>query len=214
MKLYGYWRSSAAYRVRIALNLKEIHCEHESVHLVKDGGEQHQPHYQELNVMELVPTLVDGDIKLNQSLAILEYLEKQYPETALLPEDVAQQMQVRAFALDIACDIHPVNNLRVLQQLAQMGHDEEQKQQWYLHWLAVGFAGIEQKLAQTAGYFCFDDTITWADICLIPQVYNALRFKLDMTKYPNIMTVYENCMALDEFKQASPEQQADAVVSS
>ena len=212
MKLYGYWRSSAAYRVRIALNLKGLECEQESVHLVKDGGEQHKADYQALNANELVPTLVDGELKLNQSMAILEYLEAKYPEVSLLPEGMAAEMQCRALALDIACDIHPLNNLRVLQYLSgTLEVSDAEKTAWYHHWLHVGFSAFEKTLAKTAGEYCFGDTVTWADICLVPQVYNAERFNSNMSAYPKIVEICQRCNALEAFKQAAPEQQPDAV---
>ncbi|GHB60076.1 maleylacetoacetate isomerase [Psychrosphaera saromensis] len=212
MKLFGYWRSSAAYRVRIALNLKQLSCEHQSVHLVKNGGEQHQSDYQTLNPNELVPTLVDGDFKLNQSMAILEYLEQKYPETALLPKTLEQQMLCRAIALDIACEIHPLNNLRVLQHLAaELQQDEQGKVDWMLHWLQVGFTSLEKSLTTTSGLCCFGDSPTWADICLVPQVYNAERFKLDMTPYPQIVKIVKYCRSLPAFIDAAPENQYDAV---
>ncbi len=211
MKLYGYWRSSAAYRVRIALALKGVGYQSIPVHLVKNGGEQHQAVYQALNPAELVPTLVDEELTLNQSLAILEYLDARYPEPALLPADAAQAAQVRALALDIACDIHPLNNLRVLQYLTgPLGLSEQQKTEWIHHWLATGFQALEQRLAETAGKFCIGDKVSLADLCLVPQVYNALRFQLDMSPYPVMMAIYQHCNQLDAFQQAAPEAQPDA----
>lgn len=212
MKLHGYWRSSAAYRVRIALNIKGLEAEHCPVHLVNNGGEQHSAGYQLLNPAELVPTLEDGDLSLNQSLAIIQYLEDRYPQVALYPADPAQKAAVLAFALDIACDIHPLNNLRVLQYLTgPLALSETQKMQWIKHWLAVGFTALEKRLAATAGRYCFGDSVTLADLCLVPQVYNALRFQLDMTEYPLINAIYQRCNALEAFQKAAPEQQADAV---
>ncbi len=211
MKLYGYWRSSAAYRVRIALNLKQLSFDNLPVHLVKNGGEQHSDSYKALNPAELVPTLVDGDLSLNQSLAIIEYLDEMYPVSALLPEDAAAKAKVRALALDIACDIHPLNNLRVLQYLTgPLALTEQQKQAWITHWLNTGFTALEQRLALCAGQYCFGDSVTLADICLVPQVYNAQRFALDLTPYPHIRAVYHNCMQLAAFALAAPEQQPDA----
>ncbi|GAB2995053.1 maleylacetoacetate isomerase [Psychrosphaera aestuarii] len=211
MKLFGYWRSSAAYRVRIALNLKQLDCELISVHLVKDGGQQHSKDYQELNPNELVPTLVDGDFTLNQSLAILDYLEQKYPQSPLLPTNIQDNVKAKALAFDIACDIHPLNNLRVLQYLTNdLNQDDDSKATWYKHWISVGFASLEKSLARTKGLFCYGDEISWADICLIPQVYNAERFNVDMTPFPNIMEITSRCRALPEFWNASPEQQEDA----
>lgn len=211
MKLYGYWRSSAAYRVRIALALKGVGYQSIPVHLVKNGGEQYQAVYQALNPAELVPTLVDEELTLNQSLAILEYLDARYPEPALLPADAARAAQVRALALDIACDIHPLNNLRVLQYLTgPLGLSEQQKTEWIHHWLATGFQALEQRLAETAGKFSIGDKVSLADLCLVPQVYNALRFQLDMSPYPVMMAIYQHCNQLDAFQQAAPEAQPDA----
>jgi maleylacetoacetate isomerase len=211
MKLYGYWRSSAAYRVRIALNLKQLSFDNVPVHLVKEGGQQHSDAYKALNPAELVPTFTDGDVSLNQSLAIIEYLEEMYPEPALLPEDVAKKAQVRGLALDIACEIHPLNNLRVLQYLTgPLALNETQKLAWINHWLATGFAALEQRLARSAGPFCVGDTVTMADLCLVPQVYNALRFAHDMTAYPLISRIHHNCQQLAAFALAAPEQQPDA----
>ncbi len=211
MKLYGYWRSSAAYRVRIALNLKQLTFEHLPVHLLKNGGEQHSAGYKLLNPAELVPVLVDGDTSLNQSLAIIEYLDEMYPQPAFLPPDAAAKAKVRALALDIACDIHPLNNLRVWQYLTgPLALSEQQKLDWITHWLHTGFMALEQRLNQSAGQFCFGDEVTLADICLVPQVYNAQRFALDMTAYPRIGAVYHHCQQLAAFALAAPEQQPDA----
>ncbi|PIW62362.1 maleylacetoacetate isomerase [Shewanella sp. CG12_big_fil_rev_8_21_14_0_65_47_15] len=216
MKLYGYWRSSAAYRVRIALNLKGISAEQLSVHLVRDGGEQHKAAYSALNPLELVPTLVVGDEEdsdvLSQSLAIVEYLDELYPQTPLLPASALERAHVRAMALTIACEIHPLNNLRVLQYLTQtLGVDETAKNSWYHHWVASGFAALETLLVRHSGRYCFGDAITIADICLVPQVYNAQRFNVDLTPYPNIMRVWAECHQLAAFAEAAPERQADAV---
>jgi maleylacetoacetate isomerase len=215
MKLYGYWRSSAAYRVRIALNFKQLSYENIPVHLVKNGGEQHSAEYKALNPAELVPTLVDNELSLNQSLAIIEYLDQMYPEPRLLPDDAAAKAQVRALALDIACDVHPLNNLRVLQYLTgPLALSEQQKQAWVIHWLEVGFAAFEQRLATCAGKCCVSDDVSMADICLVPQVYNAKRFGLDMTPYPRISAIVEHCQQLAAFALAVPEAQADAVTLS
>lgn len=212
MTLFGYWRSSAAYRVRIALNLKGLKYEQKSVHLIKDGGQQHADAYAGLNPNKLVPTLVDGEFSLNQSLAILEYLDIKYPETNLLPANLADNMKCRALALDLACDIHPLNNLRVLQYLTgPASQSEEQKMQWYFHWLEVGFTAFEKSINKVAGKFCFGDQVSWADLCLVPQVYNAERFNFDMSPYPTIQGVVAYCRSLDEFIKAAPENQPDAV---
>ena len=216
MKLYGYWRSSAAYRVRIALNLKGISAEQLSVHLVRDGGEQHKAAYSALNPLELVPTLtlddeLDADA-LSQSLAIIEYLDEIHPQSPLLPASALERAHVRAMALTVACEIHPLNNLRVLQYLTQtLGVDEAAKNTWYHHWVASGFAALETLLKRHSGRYCFGDTVTLADLCLVPQVYNAQRFNVDLTPYPNIMRVWTECNQLEAFADAAPERQADAV---
>lgn len=213
--LYGYWRSSAAYRVRIALNLKGLDYETRPVHLVRDGGEQHAPGYKALNPQELVPCLLDGDRVLTQSLAIMEYLDEMYPgaETALLPVDARGRAQVRALALAVACDIHPLGNLRVLQQLeAQFGASEAQRAEWSGHWIASGFKAIEAMLLDSAatGRYCHGETPGMADACLVPQVYNALRRKLPLDDYPTIRRIHQACNELEAFQHAAPEAQPDA----
>lgn len=173
MKLYSYFRSSAAYRVRIGLNLKNLAYETAPVHLVKN--EQQSEDYLKLNRSALVPTLVDGDLTLSQSLSILEYLDEQYPETKLLPNDVKERAKIRAFAQAIACDIHPLNNLRVLKYLKNdLNVSDEQKNYWYQHWILEGFQTLEQQLQDSNGQFCFGHEATIADCCLIPQVYNLI----------------------------------------
>ncbi len=211
MKLYGYWRSSAAYRVRIALHLKAIECESIPVHLVKNGGEQHAADYVNINPTHLVPTLVDGETVLNQSLAIIDYLDAKFPVAALYPDALSDKAQVQALALDIACEVHPVNNLRVQQYLVkELGVDESSKLAWSHYWMATGFASIEKKLEKTVGQYCFGDTVTLADLCLIPQVYNANRFNVDMSKFPLINAIVERCNLLPAFINALPENQPDA----
>ncbi|WP_298144275.1 maleylacetoacetate isomerase [uncultured Acinetobacter sp.] len=212
MKLYTYFRSSAAYRVRIALNLKGLEAEQVPVHLVNNGGEQHSETYRQVNPSELVPTLTEGDFALGQSLSIIEYLDEKYTDTALLPQDLQQRAQVRAFSLSIACDIHPVNNLRVLQYLAgTLQVTDEQKNAWYKHWVEVGFNTLEALLTQSNGQYCFGEQATLADCCLIPQVYNALRFNVDLSAYPKIQSIYAHCNTLKAFQQAAPEAQPEAV---
>ncbi|KGY12665.1 maleylacetoacetate isomerase [Vibrio tubiashii] len=209
--LYGYWRSSAAYRVRIALNLKGLDYQQRSVHLVKNGGEQHSPEFQRLNPNQLVPVLVDGDMTLNQSLAIIDYLDDAYPEFKLTPEDRTCRYLVKALAQDIAIDIHPLNNLRVLQYLTgNLAADEEQKQHWYHHWIGQGFSALEQRLASCSGKYCVGDEVTLADVCLVPQVYNAKRFNLELGGYPNINRVTTSLNQLSAFQNAVPEVQPDA----
>ena len=215
MKLYSYFRSSAAYRVRIALNLKSLETEVIPVHLLKNGGEQHSAEYRQINPSELVPAWVEdaheGGFILTQSLSILEYLEEQHPETALLPQDIEQRALIRAFSQSIACDIHPLNNLRVLQYLSHvLTVSDEQKSTWYKHWVETGFAGLEVQLKDSNGKFCFGETATFADCCLVPQVYNALRFNIDLAAYPKIAAIYQRCNTLSAFQNAAPEAQADA----
>mgnify|MGYP006138866269 CR=1 FL=1 len=212
MKLYGYWRSSAAYRVRIAMHLKGLAFESIPVHLVKDGGQQHSEDYVELNPNHLVPTFIDEDVKLNQSIAIIDYIEQKYPEVALYPNELASKAIVQAMALDIACEVHPINNLRVQQYLVNnLAVDDKQKQAWVNDWISLGFNAFEKTLAQHSGKYCYKDQITVADLCLIPQVYNAQRFGIDMTLYPNICRVVDNCLAHPAFIAALPENQADAL---
>jgi maleylpyruvate isomerase len=211
--LYSYFRSSAAYRVRIALNLKGLDYDTSPVHLVRDGGEQLKPAYRALNVNALVPTFIDGDVNIHQSLAIIEYLEEVHPTPALLPADPVARAQVRALALDIAADIHPIDNLRVLRYLKHdLGVSEEQKNAWYVHWIVEGFKALEARLAaqSSPGKFVFGDTPTLADCCLVPQVYNANRFKVDMTPFPRIAAIDAHCQTLDAFLRAAPEAQPDA----
>ncbi|ENX57786.1 MULTISPECIES: maleylacetoacetate isomerase [Acinetobacter] len=208
MKLYSYFRSSAAYRVRIALNLKALPYETEAVHLVKN--EQQLASYRALNPSQLVPTLLDQDQAFTQSLSILEYLEERYPAKALLPKDLIERAKVRAFAQSIACDIHPINNLRVLKYLQNdLAISNEQKTQWYRHWILEGFHSLEMQLQHSNGQFCFGSQPTFADCCLIPQVYNAKRFKIDLSAFPKIESIYQHCLTLPAFLNATPEQQPD-----
>ena len=210
MKLYSYFRSSAAFRVRIALNLKGLSYDTQAVHLLKQGGEQHSAEYAAINPSELVPTLLDQQYVLTQSLSILEYLEEAYPKTALLPQNLQQRAQIRAFAQYIACEIHPLNNLRVLQYLEQtLAVSNSEKTAWYQHWIKLGFHSLEQQLQHSNGKYCFGEQASFADCCLIPQVYNAKRFQIDLTEYPNIQSIYTHCMQWAAFQQAAPEEQAD-----
>jgi maleylacetoacetate isomerase len=211
--LYSYWRSSAAYRVRIGLHLKGISFKTVPVHLVRNGGEQRTAEYRRLNPQGLVPALVtpEGEV-LTQSLAILEYLDAVEPEPGLLPADPVQAAKVRALALSIACDIHPLDNLRVLQYLkGHLGCGPDDVNTWYRHWICEGFAAIEEQLSKTAGTCCFGDHPTMADACLVPQVYNAHRFGVDMGAYPTISRINEHCLQHPAFRAATPEAQPDAV---
>jgi maleylacetoacetate isomerase len=216
LTLYGYWRSSAAYRVRIALGLKGLAYRQESVHLVKDGGQQHAAEYRDLNPQELVPLLVDernGGARIAQSLAILEYLDEVFPVPALLPGDPAHRAQVRALALHIACDIHPLNNLRVLQYLsAELGVDDEAKNTWYRHWVEKGLAAVEQGLGGLKGGLSLGNRPGYLEACVIPQLYNARRFACSLDAFPRLLEMEDRCQALDAFKAAAPEAQPDAVL--
>ena len=212
MKLYDYFRSSAAYRVRIALNLKGIAWESIPVHLTRDGGEQHKLDYAAINPQKLIPAIDDDGPVMTQSLAIVEYLDETRPEPPLLPADAAGRARVRALALVIVCDIHPINNLRVLSYLTgTLGIGEDAKLSWYRHWVAEGFDAIERLLAAgvDTGRFCHGDTPGLADVCLVPQVFNARRFGLDLAPYPTITRIDAACLALDAFDRARPEKQPD-----
>ena len=210
MKLYGYFRSSAAFRVRIALNLKKRDYETASIHLRRN--DQSRPEYRNVNPQGLVPTLEDGGQSLIQSLAIIEYLDEIYPDPPLLPKDPAGRARVRALADIVACDIHPINNLRVLRYLTHsLGHDEAAIASWYNHWIATGFQALETMLAEdsrTDG-FCHGDTPSLADVALIPQVVNAERYRLNLAPYPTITRIFGRCMALEPFRAAHPDQQPD-----
>ncbi|MES2818060.1 MAG: maleylacetoacetate isomerase [Pseudomonadota bacterium] len=211
LTLYSYWRSSAAYRVRIALNLKGLAYRQEAVHLVRDGGQQHAPAYRALNPQELLPLLVHGQTTIAQSLAILEYLEEVHPVPALLPVDPARRAQVRALALHIACEIHPLNNLRVLQYLsAELGLEQPAKDAWYRHWLHTGLAAVEQGLAVFNGALSLGRQPGYLEACLIPQVYNARRFDCDLEAFPRILAMTSACETLEAFRSAAPEAQPDA----
>lgn len=213
MKLYTYFRSSAAYRVRIALNLKGLAYDAVPVHLLRDGGEQLQPAYRAVNPAGLLPALDDGAAAIGQSLAIIEYLDESRPDAPLLPADAAGRARVRALALTIAADTHPLGNLRVLKYLTGvLNVTEEQKLAWLRHWMGTGLAAFEQLLATDArtGRFCHGDTPTLADCCLVPQVFNAQRFQLDLSPYPTIMRIHAACAELPAFQQAHPAQQPDA----
>jgi maleylacetoacetate isomerase len=200
--LYDYFRSSCSYRVRIALNLKKIPYESIPISLLK--REQYSDNYQKINPMASVPTWKDEHIVLTQSLAILEYLEEQYPKSPkIFPTDIIQKAKAREIAYIIACDIHPLNNLRVKEYLGNHQFSEQEILDWYHYWLNKGFHAIETLI--TASSFCLNDSITIADICLIPQVYNALRFKLDMRPYPKILAIYEHCNTIPAFHAAKPE---------
>ena len=207
MKLYSYFRSSAAYRVRIAMNLKGVDYEMTPVNLLT--AEQKSDDYKQLNPEGLVPTLKTEQGILTQSMAILEWLEELYPDPSILPGDVWQRARARSLAYAVSCDIHPINNLRVLKYLQNdLQRSDEEKISWYKHWIDVGFTALEQKLGDHK--YCCTEQPSIADICLVPQVSNALRFKVDMDAYPKIHGIYEYCNQLKAFQDAAPENQPDA----
>ena len=207
--LYSYYRSSAAYRVRIALNLKNLDYEIRPVNLIKESGEQHKADYLKLNPQGLVPTLIIENSVLTQSSAMIEYLEEIYPRPPLLPDKAEERAHVRGLAQLIACDIHPLNNLRVLNYLKTRDSDDNQRI-WYHHWIHEGFEALELSLKKNDcnGHFCFGDSPGLADVFLIPQVYNAKRFELPLVPYPLIAGIFEHCMGQQAFIDASPENQA------
>ena len=211
--VYGYFRSSAAFRVRIALNLKGIVPEWKFVHLLKDGGQQHAPGYRAVNPQELIPTLIHDGHTIGQSLAIIEYLDEVKPEPPVLPRDAAGRARVRQLADMVACDIHPVNNLRVLLHLRDdFGASEEKRAAWQRHWISLGFAAIETLLAgsRQTGRYGHGDTPTLADICLIPQLANARRVNLDLSPYPTLLRIEQTALAHPAFAAALPAAQPDA----
>lgn len=213
IELYSYWRSSAAYRVRIGLNLKGLPHQITPVHLVRDGGQQHTAAYAALNPQELVPTLRHGERVLQQSMAILEYLDEVFLDPALLPDDAEGRARVRALAQLVACDIHPLNNLRVMQFFSDTWSvPQPERDDWTRHWIRVGFDAMERMLVESVdtGRFCHGDIPTLADCCLVPQMYNARRFKLDLEPYPTLVRIDAACLALPAFAAAKPESQADA----
>lgn len=213
MKLYDYWRSSAAFRMRIALNLKNLDADREYIHLRRK--DQSSDAYLAVNPQGLVPTLIDDDgTRVTQSMAIMEYLDETRPDTTpLLPADAKGRARVRALSQAIACDIHPLNNLRVLGLLgAELGIDEETRnEQWYKHWVDEGMRGVEGMLGDGgAGRYCHGDTPTMADVCLVPQIYNAQRFGCDLSAFPTAMRINGACLEEAAFRDALPENQPDA----
>lgn len=211
--LYDYYRSSAAFRVRIALNIKGLPYEQRPLHLTRDGGDQHRDAYRAINPQGLVPALADEGELYTQSLAIIEYLEDKHPQPPILPWHPNDRAYVRSIALQIACDIHPLNNLRVLDQLRlQFNIDDAQRLAWMHHWLHTGFAALERRLASDphTGRYCFGDSVTIADIFLVPQVYNARRFELPLAAYPTIVRIADEASQLDAFRRAEPQNQPDA----
>lgn len=208
--LYSYFRSSASWRVRIALAYKSIDYEYKAVSLIKDGGQQHLDEYKSVNPMEQVPTLVIDGSTLTQSLPIIEYLEETRPDKPkLLPSDAVARHQARAIAEMINSGIQPVQNLSVLQHLAKITNDDSQKSSWGLYWIEKGLKAVEQALQTTAGKYCVGNDVTIADLALVPQVYNAKRFKVEMSQFPTITRIVEELVTLDAFKAADPTAQPD-----
>jgi maleylpyruvate isomerase len=212
VNLYSYFRSSAAYRVRIALNLKNLPYDVVPVHLLREGGQQHTPEFISKSPAHMVPVLEDNAQVLTQSLAIIEYLEETHPKPALLPSNAVERAQIRALALDIACDTHPLANLRVMQYLsAELQLKENARTEWSKRWVMTGLGVVEKKLAaRPGGDYCFGNTPTMADCCLIPQVFNARRLHCDLATLPNASRIFECCMQLPAFQRAAPERQIDA----
>jgi len=211
MRLYTYFRSSAAFRVRIALNLKQLDYEPIAISLPK--GAHRKDDFGAINPQKLIPALVDEGNLLTQSIAIIEYLEERHPEPALLPQGALERARVRSLAMLVACEIHPLNNLRVLQHLKRnLGQTEEEINTWYRHWVAEGLAKFEADLTQTAGtgIFCQGDSPTLADCCLVPQIFNAKRYECDLAAYPVTNRVFDACMQLEAFDKAQPMKQPDA----
>jgi maleylacetoacetate isomerase/maleylpyruvate isomerase len=210
LKLYTYFRSSAAFRVRIALNLKGLAYDPVFVHLPR--GEHRKPEYTAVDPQALVPTLVDDGRTLSQSLAIIEYLDETHPEPRLVPGDAAGRARVRSLSLLVACEIHPLNNLRTLQHLRRaLGQNEEQINAWYRHWIGDGLSRLEADLERSpSGVFCHGDAPTMADCCLVPQIFNAKRYDSDLAPYPKLMRVFDACMRLEAFERAQPSKQPDA----
>ena len=213
LQLYSYWRSSAAYRVRIGLNLKGLAYDIIPVHLVREGGEQHSAQFREINPQQLIPVLQHGNRHLRQSLAILEYLDEVWPQPALLPSTARERQRVRALALLIACDIHPLNNLRVLQYFEQEWNvPQPERDEWVRHWITEGLTAAEAMLVDhpSTGTYCEGNLPSLADCCLVPQLYNARRFGVDVATYPTLQRIEKACLALPAFDAARPERQPDA----
>ena len=213
LRLYSYWRSSAAYRVRIGLNLKGLRYETLPVHLVRDGGQQHQPEYVAKNPQHMVPTLLHGERVIRQSLAILEYLDEAWPSPRLLPMTARDRARVRGLAQIVGSDIHPLNNLRVLQYFDKTWNvPQNERDDWVKHWILEGFGALEVLLRDdtATGTYCHGQTPGLADCCLVPQVFNARRFGVDMESFPTLVRIEQACLALPAFDQARPERQPDA----
>lgn len=213
MKLYSYWRSSAAYRVRIALNLKGLRYEQIAVNLARDEGDQHDAAYRQVNPQRFVPVLVDGERVIRQSLAIIEYLDETAAGPRLLPATARERARVRSLAMLVACDIHPLNNTRVLKYLArEFATPEVERERWIRHWIGEGFDALQELLDSnpSTGTYCEGDTPSMADLCLVPQAYNARRYGIDVARWPTIARIEAACLALPAFDAARPEVQPDA----
>lgn len=213
MKLYSYFRSSAAFRVRIALNVKGVPYEVVPIHLLRGGGEQFSEAYARTNPLSLIPALENEGGVLTQSLAIIEYLEERYPEPPLLPADPCSRAYARSLALSIACDIHPLNNLRVLRYLVRdLGVSEDHKNAWYRHWVELGLGQLERVVVANgrSGRYALGDRVTVADVTIVPQIFNARRFGCDLANAPTLAGIADRCMELDPFARAQPSAQPDA----
>ncbi|RWU12235.1 maleylacetoacetate isomerase [Pseudidiomarina gelatinasegens] len=211
MELYGYWRSSASYRARIALNYKQLDYNYIPVHLIKEGGEQHKLSYRQLNPNGLVPTLVDGTVILHQSLAIIEYLEEKHPKPSLLPGNAQKRGAIRALSLDIASELQPLINLRVQQYLVrELGADDAAKQAWLQHWFKQSFTALERNFEEVSGTYCVGEDFSMADVCLVPQVYSAERFGIALDDYPLLRGIYARLIELPWVAAAHPNKQPDA----
>lgn len=211
LKLYNYFRSSTSYRARIALHLKKLEFEYKPIHLLNNGGEQHSAEYRALNPVGGVPTLVDGDKVISQSFAILEYLDDAFPQTyQLLPKDPYLKAKVRQVCENINADIHPLQNLKLMQYLEKKhGYTQEQKDEWAQKWIHEGLGATEKILAATTKTYAFGDQVTAADLFIIPQVFSSLRFKVDISKYPIISKINDNCLKLEAFQRSHPGKQID-----
>ena len=210
LTLYNYFRSSTSYRVRIALHYKNLNFTYKPVHLINDGGEQHKSAYKNLNPMSEVPTLIHEGLPLSQSMAIIEYLDEVFPHPGLFPREAQKRARLRQFCENINSFMHPLTNLKVLQYLeVKHGYTQVNKEEWVTVWSKKGFEATENFLKKTAGRFCFGDEVTAADLFLIPQIFSAQRFKLDLSPYPLAMKINENCLSLDYFKKAHPYRQVD-----
>lgn len=211
IELYSFFNSSTSYRVRIALALKGLEYQHKGVNI--RVGDEYLPEYTELNPSKSVPVLVDGDLKITQSMAIMQYLDERYPEPRLIPQDLIGKTRVLELCNGIACDMHPVNNLRILNYLSnELNVSAQDKSTWYQHWIQQGFEAVETLLQRYgSGRFCFGDAPGLADCCLVPQIANAQRMNCDLKPFPRVMAIYETCMELPEFKKAAPQNQPDYI---